>query len=243
MENIAEISLGKNGLLSLENINRIHSAVKEAEEDENIRLTIIYGEGRFFSVGADLKHVAEAETPDYSAKLFSRLADLFRLLLSTRKPVILAVNGDAYGGGAELLWVGDVVVAYRGAKFYWVEARWGLVPPILTVLGPYILGPARARFLAMTGEPLDAEEAYRLGLVSVLVDDPGSVLDRARGVARMIMENSPNAVYAVKNIYKSAVVSGLLELGISELIRLSMTEEVKRASRSFVEKRKPVYEW
>ncbi|MCE4602609.1 MAG: enoyl-CoA hydratase/isomerase family protein [Desulfurococcales archaeon] len=240
---IAWISLGSPGILGIDSIRRLIDLAREAEASEEAKIIAITGEGKYFSVGADLKHVASASSPDEASRLFKELASLFRKLLSLEKPVILGINGDAYGGGAELVWTGDIVVAVRGARLYWVEARWGLVPPMLTVLGPHILGHARALYHAMTGEPMSVEEAYQAGIVSRLVDSREELEDEIRAITSRIMENSPQAVYSVRRIARASLSTGLAELGISELVRLSMTSEARRAAKSFAEKKRPSYDW
>ncbi|MEB3861958.1 MAG: enoyl-CoA hydratase/isomerase family protein [Desulfurococcales archaeon] len=242
-DKIAWISLGSPGVLSIDTIRELAGLVEEAESSGDARIVAITGEGKYFSVGADLKHVATSNSPDQASMLFEELAGLFRSLLSLEKPVVLGINGDAYGGGAELVWTGDIVVAVRGAKLYWVEARWGLVPPMLTVLGPHILGHARALYHAMTGEPMSVEEAHQAGIVSRLVDSREELAGEIKAVATRIMGNSPQAVYSVRRIARASLSTGLVELGISELVRLSMTGEARRAAQSFVEKRSPSYEW
>lgn len=240
---VAWVSLGSPGVLGMGSIAKLTRLLREAVDSREVKVIVVTGEGKFFSVGADLKHVARAQSPEEASELFKSLAGLFRLLLSIEKPIIIGVNGDAYGGGAELVWTGDIVLAVRGARLYWVEARWGLIPPMLTVLGPAILGHSRAMYYAMTGEPMEVEEAYRAGIVSRLVDDRDALPGAIEEAISKIMGSSPEAVYSIKRIARAALATGLAELGISELVRLSMTSEAKQAAMMFVDRKKPSYEW
>jgi len=153
------------------------------------------------------------------------------------------LNGDAYGGGAELLWAADIVVAVENAKLVWAEARWGYVTPLLAVLGPSILGPSRTAMLAMTLEPLTAREAHHIGLIARLVPDQAALREEVYRIARSIMENSPQAIKSIKKLLRLAMKPHLVELGVSELERLARGEEARRAAKAFAEKRKPEYKW
>lgn len=97
-------------------MDELIEALRKAEEDLETKIIIITGKGKTFSAGIDLREVAEAKSPDDSAAIFRKLAGLFRALLALEKPLIMAVNGHAYGGGAELLWAADIVIAVKGPR-------------------------------------------------------------------------------------------------------------------------------
>jgi len=129
---------------------------------------VISGEGKIFSAGIDLQEIARAEKVEEVEDIFIHLERMFKTLLDVPKITILALNGDAYGGGAEMIWAADIVVSVEDAKIGWAEARWGLVPPIAIGLGSFVLGFSRAALTAYTAGSITAKEAYNLGLISVL---------------------------------------------------------------------------
>ncbi|MEM4970575.1 MAG: enoyl-CoA hydratase/isomerase family protein [Sulfolobales archaeon] len=223
-------------------LRELISAVDDVERNPNAKILVLSGRGKAFSAGIDLLELASAKDPDEAGKLFQSLASLFRRLLSVEKPLIVAVNGDAFGGGAELLWVGDAVVIVDGARISWAEARWGLLPPALSTIGVLALGPVRASYLAMSSSIISAREALEIGLATHITQ-PEKLEETVVSIARAFMENSPQALRAIKRIKRSIVMTHMLELGVSELERLSRTVSALNAARAFAEKRKPSYEW
>jgi enoyl-CoA hydratase/carnithine racemase len=214
----------------------------ELSDTAEVKVVAITGRGRFFSAGIDLAEAAEARTPDEAARPFIALARVFRRLLDYEKPVILGLNGDAYGGGAEMIWVADMVAAVRTAKLVWSEARWSLIAPALASLGPLVLGLHRAMYLALTSTPLSAEEAYQLGLVSSLVDTAEELRAAIKTLAERILENSPQAVKSFRKLVR-LYVRPAIEHGISELERLARTSTFIEAARAFKAKQRPRYTW
>ena len=219
-------------------------ALSEAESRGDVHFLVLTGEGRAFSAGIDVAEVASSEGPEASGRIFEVLAGFFRKLVSLEKVTIAAFNGVAVGGGAEVLWAVDLSVAVRDARFIWAEARWGLVPPLLSVVGPQMLGPARAAEIAMTSGELSAEEAYRLGLVSRLSDSREKLADDVSALVRDVMANSPGAVESVRRMIRLSKLSALAELGISELVRNARSHSVIEAARRFARERAyPEYKW
>ncbi len=229
--------------LNREMLQELIKAVEHLESDPETAVISLTGRGRAFSAGIDLVEAAKAETQDEVAKLFRDLATLFNKLLTVEKPLIIGVNGAAYGGGAELLWTGDIVIAVREAKIAWPEARWGLVPPVLASIGPLIIGPQRAAYLAMTSTVITAEEAYGMGLVSRIVDSQSDLWRAIEETASLIMQHSPQAIRAIKKMIQHSKLNIYTSLGISELERLSRTREAINAAKSFREKKQPLYKW
>ncbi len=229
--------------LNLEVVEEILKALDELESRDDVKVIAVTGEGRVFSAGADLSEVARAGSAEEAGRLFSAIARLARRMLWVDKPLIIALNGDAYGGGAELIWTADIVVSVENAKLVWAEARWGYNTPVLPVAGLNILGPSRTAMLAMTVEPLTAKEAHHLGLIARLVPDQKALREEVLKIARSIMENSPQAIKSIKKLLRLAKLTPLMEIGFSELERLARGEEAREAAKAFVERRKPEYKW
>ena len=163
-----------------------------------IRVVVLTGAGmKAFSVGSDLRQRKNMTKEDWLRQRqdFDRTLYTVRQL---RKPVLAAVNGVAYGGGSELAQSTDFIIASDNATFGQPEAMLGLAagggsPALL----PRLLPPGKAMQMLMTGDPIDAQEAYRLGMVNE-IHPPGELMDAAKRIAEKIASNSPTAVQAVK---------------------------------------------
>src|SRR5205085_5285328 len=163
-----------------------------------VRVIMLTGAGnRAFSIGSDLR---QRRSMTKEAWLRQR-QDFDRTLYTVRqlrKPVFAAVNGMAYGGGSELAQSADFVIASENATFGQPEAMLGLAAgggsPVFL---PRLLPPGRALQMLMTGEPITAQEAYRLGMVTEL-HPQADLMAAARRIAERIAGNSPTAVQAVK---------------------------------------------
>jgi enoyl-CoA hydratase len=163
-----------------------------------VRVVILTGAGeRAFSVGSDLRQRKDMTKEDWLRQRqdFDRTLYTVRQL---RKPILAAVNGTAYGGGCELAQSTDFIIASENATFGQPEAMLGLAagggsPALL----PRLLPPGKALQMLMTGDPITAQEAHRLGMVNEL-HPQDELLDAARRIAEKIASNSPTAVQAVK---------------------------------------------
>jgi enoyl-CoA hydratase len=163
-----------------------------------VRVVILTGAGeRAFSVGSDLRQRKDMTKEDWLRQRqdFDRTLYTVRQL---RKPILGAVNGTAYGGGCELAQSTDFIIASENATFGQPEAMLGLAagggsPALL----PRLLPPGKALQMLMTGDPITAQEAHRLGMVNEL-HPQDELLDAARRIAEKIASNSPTAVQAVK---------------------------------------------
>ncbi len=163
-----------------------------------VRAVILTGAGdRAFSVGSDLRQRKAMTKEDWlrQRQAFDRTLYTVRQL---RKPIFAAVNGLAYGGGCELAQSTDFIIASVNATFGQPEAMLGLAagggsPALL----PRLLPRGKALQMLMTGDPVPAQEAYRLGMVNEL-HDAGELMAAAQQIADKIAGNSPTAVQAVK---------------------------------------------
>ncbi len=163
-----------------------------------VRVVILTGAGeRAFSVGSDLRQRKSMTKEDWLRQRqdFDRTLYTVRQL---RKPVLAAVNGTAYGGGCELAQSSDFIIASSNATFGQPEAMLGLAagggsPALL----PRLLPRGKALQMLMTGDPITAQEAFRLGMVNE-VHAPGALMDAVMAIAEKIASNSPTAVQAVK---------------------------------------------
>jgi enoyl-CoA hydratase len=163
-----------------------------------VRVVVITGAGdRAFSVGSDLRQ-RKSMTKEQWLQQRQDFDHTLYTLRQMRKPVIAAVNGIAYGGGSEIAQSTDFIIASENASFGQPESMIGLSagggsPVMLTRLLP----PGRAMQMLLTGDPISAQEAYRLGMVNEL-HAPPDLMPAVQRIAAKIASNSPTAVQAVK---------------------------------------------
>ena len=182
-------------------------ATAMAGDDPAVRAVLVRGEGPSFCAGIDLSLIGElaglasgAEGRDFST--FVDLAQRpFRRLALMAKPSVAAVQGHALGAGFQLALACDLRVAGRDAQFGMLEARYGIIPDLGGMHHlARLVGPAKAKELVWTTRTVASEEAERIGLVNVVVDDDEALHHRATELARQVMAHSPTAVALAKDL-------------------------------------------
>ncbi len=215
-------------------------AVVKFRDDPDAWVAIITGAGdKAFSAGADLKKLV----PDAQEKGQPEYVHIMRGL-KVYKPFIAAVNGLALGGGLETVLACDIRIAAENATFGVPEVRWNVIPGWGgTQRLPRMIPWAKAVELLFTGTAIDAQEAYRIGLVNVVVPLP-ELMPTAKEWARRICQNGPLALRAAKESMMVGINMTLeegLKLEKSLVDKLLMTEDAKEGVKAFNEKRKPVF--
>lgn len=213
-------------------------------DDPDLRVAILTGAGeRFFTAGWDLNAAAEGEEfeSDYGPGGFGGFGELIGLT----KPVILAVNGMAVGGGFEMTMAADLVIAAEHAEFFLPETAVGIIPDVGTIRLPKLLPHAVAMEVLIGGRRLDANEALKWGIVNEVVP-ADQLMHRAREMAERLLAGAPMAVAAIIDMIKRtshlSIEEGLelMRSGTVELYEAMLTsEDAKEGPRSFVEKRSP----
>ncbi len=233
---------GKLNSLSEDVWLNLRLGLEKALHESRARSVIITGKGRAFSSGDDIRMMDSWKTADDSKKWMDTYAlPLIELLFRYQKPIISAVNGIAYGGGAELNLLFDIVVSSERALFSFSESLIGAIPPIASSLGVSALGRKLTPYL-LTGDPFSASKAKELGIVDVVTENE-MAMDVAVEFATRISRASPASVSSIKsigNVVKSRVIPEA-RAALDELLILSATEEFKEGQAAFIEKRKPVW--
>jgi enoyl-CoA hydratase len=203
------------------------------DADPAVRVCVLTGAGRAFSAGGDIQSFHELDDiPAYRRHLRLVFA-AFHAVERCETVVIAAVNGIAYGGGTELTLACDLALASERARFAFREPSMGLMPGYGVVRGPETLGRAWTRWLALTGEDIDAEQALRIGLVQQTAAHE-RLLDEALSLARRIAANPPLAVAATKQfVNRGAQAPGLAE-SVETTALLFATDDHKRRVREFL---------
>ncbi len=247
-EHILTISLDRPEALNALNIEAIREltvAFEQAYDDGDVGGIILTGSGdKAFAAGADIKEIAELT--ELNARKFSeRGQSLFATIENFDKPVIASVNGFALGGGCELAMACHFRVASDSAQFGLPEVNLGLIPGYggtqrLTKL----VGKGRAMELMMTGKPIKADEALRIGLVNHVEENKDAMIILARKLMANILTKAPLAVglvIASANAAYNANGDGYI-VEANSFANCCRTKDFKEGVSAFLEKRKPEFE-
>lgn len=208
--------------------------LRGCNSDPSISKIIITGNGRAFSSGDDIDAMYELKDEKEAKEFFSTLYEAVESLIDSRKPVVCAVNGLAYGGGCEILLFCDIVISTSDAKFAIPEGRLGLIPPMAITAGYALLGRMINR-LALTGEPITAEEAKHLGLVDIIVPKE-KFQEEIRNQLEKISTLDENSILVIKKWLK--VDKEKVKKAIEELSEMSLKDSAKKRMKDFIDKRR-----
>jgi 2-(1,2-epoxy-1,2-dihydrophenyl)acetyl-CoA isomerase len=222
-------------------------ALDRLEADAAIRALLLTGAGRAFCAGQDLgdRVMGEGAAPPDLGDTLERLYNpLIRRLCRLERPVVCAVNGVAAGAGANLALNCDLVLAARSARFMEPFCRLGLVPDAGgTYILPRLVGPARARGLALLGEPVAAEQAEAWGLIWRVVDDD-RLMDEATALARQLASQATRGLGLIKRALHASATNSLdqqLDLERDLQRKAGRTEDYQEGVRAFLAKRPPAF--
>jgi enoyl-CoA hydratase len=220
-------------------MDQLCSALEALDADEAIRVMVVTGNERAFAAGADIGEMAGATPIDMLRA--NRIAQWDRVR-RIGKPVIAAVNGWCLGGGCELAMALDLIVAGESARFGQPEINLGVIPGAGgTQRLTRAIGKSRAMEMILTGEPIDAREAHRLGLVARVVPSELLVED-ALALAASIATKSPLALRLAKEAVNAAYEMSLTDALAHErrlFYLLFASEDQKEGMAAFLEKRDP----
>jgi 2-(1,2-epoxy-1,2-dihydrophenyl)acetyl-CoA isomerase len=222
----------------------LRDALAEAEADLNCRAILLTGAGRGFCTGQDLND--ERARPGEASELGDVLGDyynpLIRKLRALPFPVVAAINGTAAGAGANIALACDIVLAARSASFVQSFARVGLVPDSGgTWILPRLIGPARARALAFTAEPLSAETAASWGMIWKVFDDD-AMLPEAHRLCEKFAIAPAASLALIKRAFDASWSNDLgtqLDLERNLQREASLDPDYAEGVHAFKEKRSP----
>lgn len=179
----------------------IDGAIAGWADDPACRAIVLSAQGDTFSAGADLAWMASQANGGRESNIegAKALGGVFHRIAKSKKPVVGRIQGGARGGGVGLTAAVDIAVASERASFALTEVRLGLLPGVISPFVVERVGPSRARALFMTGETIDAQEAWRIGLVHHVV--PHDDLDaKVQSVLDMLVLGGPDALLACKRL-------------------------------------------
>jgi len=237
---VARLTLDRpeHNLLNERMLSEIDAGINALGERSEIKLIILDSARKAFCGGIELG--------EYTQRRVFQLLDAFHgaysAMLDTSKPVMLVIDGPAFGGGAELAALGDLVIATPRARFAQPEIKLGVFPPLAAAILPYLVGPKQALELVLTGEVITAERARELGIVNWLVSEEELEKKVQEVVAKVTAQSG-----AVLSMAKKAIL-GSLGLPLREGVRASLRvflnelgelEDSQEGLRALVEKRAP----
>ncbi|MDX3907239.1 MAG: enoyl-CoA hydratase-related protein [Pigmentiphaga sp.] len=223
-------------------IGELAQAFADLGQDSAVRVVVLCGRGKAFSAGADLQWMQRASqaTEEWNLEDARRFAAMLDAIAACPKPTIARVHGVALGGGVGLACACDMAVASSDARFAASEARFGILP---AVISPYLVnavGKRHALRLALTASRIDAQAALQMGLVQQVVE--ADELDAAvNAVVAELLANGPNALAEIKTLFRQLevgpVTAGMRELTARTISRVRGTDEAREGFAAFLEKR------
>jgi enoyl-CoA hydratase/carnithine racemase len=236
---------GRRNAISLQMMDEIVDACAQVERDPAARSLIVTGGQEFFSAGADLTEAIQVRTPAESAKFFGSLHRVNDALERLSKPVIAAIEGFCITGGCELALACDLRIAGEGATFAITSSRIGTIAGAGgTQRLPRIVGMANAMAMLFSAEPIDTDEAFRIGLINRKTER-GGALAAARALATVYAERAPLSLAYTKKAVRRGIQMDLdsaIEWETSLVSCIYGTADKQEGIAAFLEKRKPTFE-
>jgi len=223
--------------------NELIQALRETEEDEDIKVLILTGRGRGFCAGADLNRFIEAQKENSSQRRRFRFGslDFPRAFIQYPKPLIAAINGPAYGFGFTVTLTCDIRLASEKAVFSCAFVRIGVTPEFCsTYFLPRLIGYGKAAELIFTARPFDAREAFEIGAVDRIVPHR-QLIPEAKKMAKLIASMPAPAIQKSKEILRHGMQSTLdqvIQYERSAFIDCMNTEEHRRALEQLLNRMK-----
>jgi methylglutaconyl-CoA hydratase len=226
-----------------EMVGALTATLKKLESNSRVRAIVLTGAGRSFCAGADIEHMKKTAKFSRAQNLDNAraTANMLLTLHGLGKPTIACVRGAVRGGGVGLVSACDIAIAERGATFRLSEVKLGIIPAMIS---PYVvgaIGPRYAHRYMLSGEEFDAAEAYRIGLVHDICEEP----DLNALVGRMLAHlysSGPAAIVAVKmlipEVAGARIDNALMERVSQRIAEVRITPEAQEGLSAFLEKRK-----
>lgn len=227
-------------VMNIAMMREINEALLDVKNDRALKALIFDHEGeKAFSAGVDVADHTE-EKVDEMLEVFHRI---FRLLSEIDIPTFAIVNGVALGGGCELVAFCDVVIASERSRLGQPEITVGTYPPVAVPLFPYLMGLKKTYELLLTGKVMDAKEAERIGLVTVVLPNENFKENAEKYIREQYLDKSKAVLSWTKRAIKASLGLPFLEgLRTSEIMYrygLMSTYDAKEGLKAFMEKRRP----
>ncbi len=229
-----------------EMVDALTAALKKLESNDKVRAIVVTGSGRNFCAGADIEHMKKTAKFSRAQNLDNARATamMLRTLYELEKPTIACVRGAARGGGVGLVAACDIAIAERGATFRLSEVKLGIVPAMIS---PFVIGAIGRRYshrYMLSGEEFDSAEAYRIGLLHDICEEPELNAVVGRMLANLY-SSGPNAIVAIKKLIPQVAAArtddALMEMLSARIAEIRTTKEAQEGLSAFLEKRKTAW--
>ncbi|PWW17265.1 enoyl-CoA hydratase [Cytobacillus oceanisediminis] len=225
-------------------LKELSAVLDEIEPNEEIRVILIHGEGRFFSAGADIKEFTTIESGDDFSSLSIYGQDLFERMEKFPKPIMAAIHGAALGGGLELAMGCHFRLVAENAKLGLPELQLGLIPGFAgTQRLPRFVGAARAAEMLFTSDPITGLEAVQYGLANHAYPEE-ELLENAYKMAKKIAKKSPGSIKAAIELLNYGKTGKFYE-GVKKEAELFgevfVSKDGQEGISAFIEKREPKF--
>ena len=228
--------------LTPELLAELDAVVRQVAQDAAVKVVVLTGTGRFFIAGADIRLLASISSSREGETIALQGQAILNQIEALEKPVIVAINGICLGGGLELAMCCHIRLAAEGSRLGQPEINLGIMPGFGgTQRLPRIVGQSKALELILTGDPISAQEAKAIGLVSQVVA-PEDLVRQAQGMARNIASKAQMALRASLRAIRQGVDASLsdgLALEARLFGELCDTEDKREVVAAFLEKRQP----
>jgi len=223
----------------------VQSALIDCQQDQEIRVVVITGEGKAFCAGQDLVEVTNPDLhPGFKAILEEHYGPIIKAIRNLNKPVVAAVNGVAAGAGANIALACDIVVASESVNFIQAFSTIGLIPDSGgTFFLPRLIGFQKALAIAMLGDKISATEAEKMGMIYKAIPDDSF----QEFINQLVVKLSQMPTYGsalTKKAFNEGLTNNLeqqLDVETRLQIEASESEDCKEGIQAFLEKRKPVF--
>jgi len=225
----------------------VADAINRVEEHKSVRALLITGSGNAFCAGQDLseRKVSRGETPvDLGASIEKNYAPLIERLTTLPMPVVCGLNGVAAGAGVSIALAADIVIAAKSAKFVLSFSKLGLIPDSgASWVLPRMIGQARALGLALTGDPISAQQAEAYGLIWRSVEDDEYLVEIDK-IMSQFSQAPTRGLSETKQLIRSAFSFSLKQqmvLEMKKMRELGFSTDYQEGVSSFLQKRKPAF--
>ena len=242
--NVARVTLNRppHNVLTVDMMEDLAKAIEGLHDQRQIRAILLQAADACTAFSAGV--AVEESRSDRVFQMLEAFQSVFHNMLEISKPVVTVVNGPAIGGGCELAALGDLIIATPKARFAQPEIKLGVFPPLASIILPHVIGPKRALEMILTGDPLSAEEALRLGLVNRVVPENLLQQEVEKILAKITEQSAPVLEMAKKVIYDTIGIPLPAAIKISSDIYLNQLmdlDDSQEGLRAILEKRKPVW--
>jgi len=241
-DGVARITIDKPpvNVLDIPTMKELNMALESVKGDPDVNVVVIDGKGKTFSAGVDVKD----HTADKVEEMVRVFHQIFHNLAELEQPTVGVIRGSVLGGGCEMAVFCDMVIASETTKLGQPEIKVGVFPPIAAFIIPRLVGRKKALELLLTGDVIDAQESYRLGLVNQVVPDDkleeaaDAFVAKLSSLSGIVLKLTKKAVYqGVDQDFKD-VLSKIEDVYLNEVMK---TDDANEGLTAFLEKRAPTW--